>query len=191
MLISYMKNIFYILVFILKFQVSFSQFISGNVFVNTSCQYQISGEYYNLQNQNPITFVYDSALFSYKVLVPITTDSLRICVVPLFCNCDTECRTIIGTSNLQIYFNICISTGQNENSPILSVYPNPFTDVLYIESDGNKKKLMIYDEWGFLVKTEILFSKFNEFNNQLIPGLYTFIIIDEKSTKRFRVIKVK
>ena len=77
-----MKTIFYTLLILFQFQFLFSQFTSVNVFVNTSCDYQIYGSYYNSSTQTAINFTYDSGLMAYKIVVPITIDSINVCVYP-------------------------------------------------------------------------------------------------------------
>lgn len=88
---------------------------------------------------------------------------------------DLDCSTILSQEEIQLSH--------------INIYPNPTTDIIYIESENrNILEIEIYD-----VSSQLIFKKSNisSINLEALQnGIYTFLIKTEKKNYRKRVIKI-
>ena len=75
--------------------------------------------------------------------------------------------------------------GIEEQELALSVYPNPTSDELFIQSTGNIQRIDILNQQGQLVKTIIGNNHFNETTNvaDLDAGMYQLVVHSEKGSR--------
>lgn len=77
---------------------------------------------------------------------------------------------------------------QSGSIKALSVYPNPVTDVLNIDSEEPIVSVKVYSSTGALVvRTEAITNSFDV--SSLMPGIYTVVVQTEKENATFRVVK--
>lgn len=95
-----------------------------------------------------------------------------------------------ATTNIQVFS--CMSVNENNtHEQIISVYPNPTKDLLFIETfDGSEKTIQLMDATGKLLHTEIMHTKKLQLNLNTYPkGLYLIKIETANGTKEIKLIK--
>jgi hypothetical protein len=76
----------------------------------------------------------------------------------------------------------------NSGVKALSVYPNPVSDVLHIDSESPIVSVKVYSSTGSLVKRMDNVGKSLD-TSILQPGIYTFVIQTEEENRTFRIVK--
>ena len=70
-----------------------------------------------------------------------------------------------------------------------AIYPNPANDMVNIKSEFEIESIRIYNHAGQAVASEIVDTKFYQFNtSQFTPGLYLFQIETNEGTITKRII---
>lgn len=176
-----------VIVFILLVQASLSQsFISGNVTVDSNgCDYSLTGNYYDSTSTDVVNFTYDSVILAYKYVVPITSDSVVICLNPTSCICESQCVTIYSIQNLNIFLSICLTVGYLEKGNNLFVFPNPFVEFLRFSKPGYHR-VKIFDTSSVLID-EFEFINAIEYNTSVLREGFYMIIFDSYPIKMLKV----
>ncbi len=168
--------------------ISFSQFVSGNVFVSsTLCQYNITGQWSDstLNIAGNLQFVYDSAIVAWKFIVPDTASQIEICVSPVdSCPCSTYCMTQ-PISNLSFNFQFCNITKTNTLENEIRIYPNPVTNYLLIDGILKIDEIYLLSLSGMVTKLD---RSLKRHNIDLDSGIYFLVINSQNSTIRKKII---
>lgn len=106
-------------------------------------------------------------------------------------NIFVEVADNFGCSNsdtILITFSICSGIANTNGNPVLSVYPNPFTQNLQLSLD-KKADIYIYDSAAKLVEKLTDVNGDIEFGNKLPIGVYSVVIFQKDVRTVFRIIK--
>lgn len=91
--------------------------------------------------------------------------------------------------------SVTLVTGveENEHSALVSVYPNPANDLLYVEIAGEKApaSLLLYDTNGKLVLSETIKERTRINTQTMSEGIYTMRIISDQKVYNKKVMIVR
>ncbi|MBK7852843.1 MAG: T9SS type A sorting domain-containing protein [Bacteroidetes bacterium] len=93
-----------------------------------------------------------------------------------------------NSDTIQITFSVCTGFDDETKNPDLHIYPNPFSTTFHLCLD-DQADIYIYDTAGKLAEEKLNRNGDITLGENLATGLYTIIIIQEKSKSVFRVIK--
>lgn len=167
---------------------AYSQFISGNVEVNShSCDYTLTGNYYDSLNPSlsySISFQYDSTLLSWKFVVPDSTNYIvSICAQSTNCNCQQVCQTSPISFGMNFQLELCLVFGLEKD---YQISPNPFLNELNIVSKYDFN-LYIYDYRGSLILNA---NNLKNIKTDSLPfGLYLIVITSNNKVFKLRLVK--
>ena len=107
-----------------------------------------------------------------------------------FCNSEDARQSLINNKNWTINdegINCTTANTDGHNKLVVSVYPNPTSDILYIEGNYNKLKIIFYDVLGKKIVEESITNKIDISHFQ--EGIYLLKLYDEEKVSTHRVIK--
>lgn len=88
----------------------------------------------------------------------------------------------------EVMVDLVISNVEDQLSITTSVYPNPASDNVHIQSEVEMKSVKIYNQTGQVIKVQQVNSKSQRFDVNDVPaGLYVFVIETEQGTISKRI----
>ena len=153
--------------------------ISGPLCLNSSA-ISLSG--------NPTGGIYSGAGVSGASFDPSVAGTGTIAITYDY----TDANGCSGSDVQSVTVNVC--TGISElNNNVVSVYPNPANDQLYVKLDAsliNNTTIELYDAIGKLVAKEKVINEITSFSlSQLTKGIYSIRVIFENNQSVIRIIK--
>jgi hypothetical protein len=93
-----------------------------------------------------------------------------------------------NSDTVNILFTICTGIESAGNNPALNLYPNPFSNSIYVNLD-HIGDIYIYDVAGRLVDSYLNMNGTTAFGENLSAGLYSVVIYQKEFRSVFRISK--
>ena len=149
---------------------------------NAVCQY--AGPFL-LSGGTPTGGTFIGSGVSNNIFNPITSGNGAILIVYAY----TDANGCNNSTSQFLVVDTCLSIPQN-NINQLSLFPNPFTDVIYIKNNHNLLTLTIYDVMGNeVLKTNSQKETIELNTEKLKSGMYMLQLFDGKNVITKKIIK--
>lgn len=140
------------------------------------------GSLITLSASNADSYTWSNGATTDSTIITVTSDTMFTVVGGDFSSgCTTIDTVVIDMIN-------CAGLEDNEELAV-SIYPNPSTDWLFMETDATNLDYRIYDINGKQVQNGILSNQKMIPVDQLTKGVYILYLNDKGVTKRTRFIK--